>query len=499
MQRIHYILTIVKSPVLNEKQFLVQKLLFFSYSSQRLLKVNKKMMSRLWWSNVSYFNFCVIWYYSIQTSCLEDNTGCINIYDAPKDICENNYKIQVVKLSPYNGLFNLEDVIKWCCGDSSRVKQKDGELYNISQIPSALSKDSSDFILPCLASSTATTFYGYYFIPVIKAPSFFYITRKPKSVFVRVVKSSLDLYPLLTVVLLLVVITGFFAWLMETWSNKEEFPREFMTGWFEGFWWSFISMTTVGYGDKIPRSFPARLFSIIWIVTGVSFFGIITATLTTILTKENSPSAPTMSGANVGLIRHRSLDEYVIARNGGNPKYNNGMFLTYFEIDSLINKLRNKSIDGFLLDKYTMKDFESTANDIENEPTFSERVGFYFNNTIKTEVIPTGFDMSYGILVKEKKVYEFFRPVIMDIQLNIETKINLEWNRKKKRIDEPFSLSEPYFLFMIQIMLGIIGLITMFGVTYEIIRRYFYKKGKKAEMLPQKQRTHKQSRSFLHA
>ena len=65
--------------------------------------------------------------------------------------------------------------------------------------------------------------------------------------------------------LFMVVISGFICWSMETRGNKEEFPRSLMVGWFEGIWWSFISMTTVGYGDKVPKSVAARLFSIVWI------------------------------------------------------------------------------------------------------------------------------------------------------------------------------------------------------------------------------------------
>ena len=46
-------------------------------------------------------------------------------------------------------------------------------------------------------------------------------------------------------------------------KNKKEFPSNFVRGWWEGIWWSFISMTTVGYGYKSPKSIPARLFSML--------------------------------------------------------------------------------------------------------------------------------------------------------------------------------------------------------------------------------------------
>ena len=63
-----------------------------------------------------------------------------------------------------------------------------------------------------------------------------------------------------------------------------------------GFWWAFISMTTVGYGDKIPTSVCARLFSIIWIMFGVIGFGILTGQLTGEIVKANAPPPPLMKG-----------------------------------------------------------------------------------------------------------------------------------------------------------------------------------------------------------
>lgn len=37
-----------------------------------------------------------------------------------------------------------------------------------------------------------------------------------------------------------------FSLFQETYFNEEEFPRSFTKGTYEGFWWAFVSMTTVG-------------------------------------------------------------------------------------------------------------------------------------------------------------------------------------------------------------------------------------------------------------
>ena len=58
------------------------------------------------------------------------------------------------------------------------------------------------------------------------------------------------MWPLLVICVMWAIVAGFFIWILETYWNEKEFPRPFLSGLFEGFWWSFVSMTTVGYGDK---------------------------------------------------------------------------------------------------------------------------------------------------------------------------------------------------------------------------------------------------------
>ena len=100
-----------------------------------------------------------------------------------------------------------------------------------------------------------------------------------KDVFQDIILGCVNMWPLLTICLLLSLIAGFIVWILDTWDNSAQFPRPFPHGLVEGFWWSVVSMTTVGYGDKSPKSFPARMFAIFWIIIGITVTSIYIASL----------------------------------------------------------------------------------------------------------------------------------------------------------------------------------------------------------------------------
>ncbi|MCP4582740.1 MAG: transporter substrate-binding domain-containing protein [candidate division Zixibacteria bacterium] len=85
----------------------------------------------------------------------------------------------------------------------------------------------------------------------------------------------------LVVVLLFI---GILVWLFERKKNKKQFGGGFLRGVGHSFWWSAVTMTTVGYGDKAPTTFGGRLIGFVWMFTAIIIISSFTATITSVLT-----------------------------------------------------------------------------------------------------------------------------------------------------------------------------------------------------------------------
>lgn len=85
--------------------------------------------------------------------------------------------------------------------------------------------------------------------------------------------------------LFVIFVFGFVTWLFERQHN----PAEFEPGWkglWSGVWWSAVTMTTVGYGDKSPRSPGGRIVALVWMFTAIIIISGFTAAITSALTVD---------------------------------------------------------------------------------------------------------------------------------------------------------------------------------------------------------------------
>jgi len=102
----------------------------------------------------------------------------------------------------------------------------------------------------------------------------------------NVVKSifSLQILKAVGLMFLMSLIFGMIVWSFEKRRNIDMFGEGNVKGIGHGIWWAMVTMTTVGYGDKSPKTMGGRIFAIIWMIFSIVFIAGFTATITTQLT-----------------------------------------------------------------------------------------------------------------------------------------------------------------------------------------------------------------------
>jgi ABC-type amino acid transport substrate-binding protein len=95
---------------------------------------------------------------------------------------------------------------------------------------------------------------------------------------------SLNVLPVIGLLLLLSLIAGAMVCVFEARRNPEMFGGGTVRGVGHGIWWAIVTLTTVGYGDKAPKTLGGRLVALIWMLASVILIASFTAAITTSFT-----------------------------------------------------------------------------------------------------------------------------------------------------------------------------------------------------------------------
>lgn len=111
------------------------------------------------------------------------------------------------------------------------------------------------------------------------------------------------------------LISGILVWWIEKNHDQSSTSTSIKT-FADGLWWAAVTMTTVGYGDKVPNSKAGKVMGIIWIFTSIILLSLFTANASAILNRsvEEIPiqTKEDLRGVTVGAVQKSSGEEYLL-------------------------------------------------------------------------------------------------------------------------------------------------------------------------------------------
>ncbi len=118
--------------------------------------------------------------------------------------------------------------------------------------------------------------------------------------------------------LVVLLAVGLVVWLFERRRNPEQFGGGPARGVGSGLWWSAVTLTTVGYGDKAPVTAPGRLVAVVWMFAGLFLISSFTAAVASAWTVARLGSSITgpedLAGRTVAAVRGSTSEAWLTRR-----------------------------------------------------------------------------------------------------------------------------------------------------------------------------------------
>ena len=145
--------------------------------------------------------------------------------------------------------------------------------------------------------------------------------------------------------ILILVLMAHVIWLVERHPNPE-FHSDYLHGIWDAFWWATVTVTTVGYGDKVPRGVAGRMTALIWMFLSLFLVSYFTASVAASLTAQEIRGAingpDDLIGKQVATVAGTTSENYLQSRG---LRYNG-----YDDIDAAYVALQNDLVDAIVYD-----------------------------------------------------------------------------------------------------------------------------------------------------
>lgn len=209
------------------------------------------------------------------------------------------------------------------------------------------------------------------------------------------------------ILILIIILFGFTLWMFEKRKNTAHF-RSGWRGIFDGLWWSVVTMTTVGYGDKYPKSRGGKIVALIWMFSGLLFISGLTASVASSLTvnklSNTTEDFNEYKERPIGSVRNSSSVGFLKDKFFKN-------ITTYVNVEEGLSDLSSRKIDAFIYD----------------EPILNYRINQNdrFQNL---KLLPVKFDLqlyAFGLPKKHAQLEQLISQKILEITESHEWRVVL--------------------------------------------------------------------------
>lgn len=153
------------------------------------------------------------------------------------------------------------------------------------------------------------------------------------------------------ILILIIFIFGVLGWYFE-WRHNTEHFRKGIAGVWDGIWWSAVTLTTVGYGDKAPKTVWGKIAALLLMFGGLLFVSGLTAGIASnIAVNEVSSDYSALDhfkNHKVGTIANSQIHDYLKTHFFRHIN-------TYSSLEEGLNALENKEIKGFMFDEEILR------------------------------------------------------------------------------------------------------------------------------------------------
>jgi polar amino acid transport system substrate-binding protein len=121
--------------------------------------------------------------------------------------------------------------------------------------------------------------------------------------------------------LAVLALVGMLLWIAERRANPEHFPSAGLAGIGNGIWMALVTMTTVGYGDRVPHTFAGRVITGVWMLMSLVIASSLTAFLATAMTLSQMDdsvveTAEELRGRWVGVVAASTSEDFAAGFGG---------------------------------------------------------------------------------------------------------------------------------------------------------------------------------------